>query len=60
MGNHRIEISEGILRDFEDLVREAGVTREEFLSCVSRVYGINYCLEKDSLDYRSYYDSFIA
>ncbi|QGU95354.1 hypothetical protein GOM49_09870 [Clostridium bovifaecis] len=60
MNNHAVKISDRILKEFDSLVKEAGVSQQEFLSYVAKFYNINSNFEKDSIDYGAYYDSFIA
>jgi ACT domain-containing protein len=60
MKNHRLEINDKILREFDDLVKESGISRQEFLNYVAEVYNINNNLEKDIIDYNAYYESFTA
>lgn len=56
MGNQRVEITEEILRAFDNLVKESGVSRQEFISYVAKVYNIG----KDTIDINAYYESFTA
>lgn len=58
--NNAIKISEKILNEFDSLVKESGVSREEFLSYVAKFYDIDNNLENDFIDPDAYYDSFIA
>lgn len=56
--NNNIIISEPILKEFDNLVKKAGVSKEEFLYYVGKKYNINMPKENDIIDYNAYYDSF--
>lgn len=60
MNNPTVKISEEILKEFDDLVKKSGVSREEFLNSIANFYNINNILEKDIIDPTAYYDSFTA
>lgn len=60
MGNNRVEITEEILREFDDLIKEAGVSRQEFLNYVAKLYDVDNNIGKDNIDYNAYYESFTA
>ncbi|MDF2880783.1 MAG: hypothetical protein K0R54_1340 [Clostridiaceae bacterium] len=60
MSNGKALIPEKILREFDGLVKEAGVSQQEFLCYISKFYNIDHSLEEDKIDYEAYYESFIA
>lgn len=60
MNNGKTVIPEKILKEFDGLVKEAGVSQQEFLSYISKFYNIDKSIDIDKINYDAYYDSFIA
>lgn len=59
MNNNTVKISEQILKEFDCLVKKSGVSKQDFLNSIAKLYNIDN-LEKDIIDPVAYYDSFTA
>ncbi|MBU5591184.1 ribbon-helix-helix domain-containing protein [Clostridium sp. MSJ-4] len=55
MGNNMIKISEEILNEVNNLAEKSGMSKEDFVNCLTKFY-----CTKDIIDSDCYYDSFIA
>lgn len=60
MNNSTFKISEQILKEFDGLVEKSGVSKQDFLTSIAKLYNINSLSEKDIIDPVAYYDSFTA
>lgn len=60
MNKSSVGINDKILKELDDLVKESGVSPKEFLSYIAEFYKINNNMEKDIINYDSYYDSFVG
>lgn len=60
MNNGAVIIPEKILNEFDSLVKKSGVSEQEFLTYISKLYNTNNNIENDKIDFESYYNSFIA
>lgn len=60
MNNSTKQISDKILCEFDNLVKKAGVSKQEFLSYVEKASNINKNLGLEISDYNAYCDSFTA
>jgi metal-responsive CopG/Arc/MetJ family transcriptional regulator len=60
MANQIVELNEKLLKEFDELVKESGVSRQEFISYIAKFYNINNRTDRDTIDYSAYYESFTA
>jgi hypothetical protein len=58
--NNSVNISEQVLKEIDDLLEKAGVSKETFLRSIADHYNMSIVLEKKIIDLATYYDSFIA
>ncbi len=60
MNNYTNQINDEILTELDSLIEKTGVSREEFLNHVAKVYNTNNNVDRNIADYDSYCDSFVG
>lgn len=60
MNNYTNQIDDQVLTELDGLIEKTGVSRQEFLNYVAKVYNTNSSVERNVTDYDSYCDSFVG
>lgn len=60
MSNKTVNLPEEILSEVDSLLKESGISAQDFVNSVASFYNVKNSIERDVIDSSAYYDSFIA